>query len=122
MNLSRQPQDDDARKVKTQLLADAYDHYLDAIVVTPPLSSSQGETKERVAHDSMIASDLGSVNKSDETMVLKECADLHSEVIRTAFNLHKQGLMMPWIFQCLYKVIAPHSAEWLLLKMSPLEL
>ncbi len=44
------------------------------------------------------------VNKSDDNITFENCSGVNIEVIRTAFNLHKQGLMMPWIFQCLYKV------------------
>lgn len=47
------------------------------------------------------------VNKSDDddnNDIFENCSGVNIEILRTAFNLHKQGLMMPWIFQCLYKV------------------
>jgi hypothetical protein len=45
------------------------------------------------------------MNKSDDdNQIFEECTGVNIEILRTAFNLHKQGLMMPWIFQCLYKV------------------
>jgi hypothetical protein len=44
------------------------------------------------------------MNKSDDDQIFEKCSGVNIEILRTAFNLHKQGLMMPWIFQCLYKV------------------
>lgn len=44
------------------------------------------------------------MNKSDDNPIFENCSGVNIEVVRTAFNLHKQGLMMPWIFQCLYNV------------------
>ena len=44
------------------------------------------------------------MDKSDDEPTFEKSSGLNIEVFRTAFNLHKQGLMMPWIFQSLYKV------------------
>lgn len=46
------------------------------------------------------------MNKSDDNKIFENCSGVNIEVLRTAFNLHKQGFMMPWIFQCLYKVFS----------------
>ncbi|CAF4581488.1 unnamed protein product [Rotaria socialis] len=58
---------------------------------------------KRISPNDHLTLILVSVNKSDENQIFENCSGVNIEVIRTAFNLHKQGLMMPWIFQCLYK-------------------
>lgn len=47
---------------------------------------------------------LVSVNKSDDSTIFEQCSHVNQDIFRTAFNLHQQGLLMPWVFQCLYKV------------------
>ncbi|CAF3215367.1 unnamed protein product [Rotaria socialis] len=93
--------DNEARQTKTQLLIDSYQYYSNAI------SESQSTTDSLESSETSICSNFSSsqvsVNKSDENQIFENCSGVNIEVIRTAFNLHKQGLMMPWIFQCLYK-------------------
>jgi hypothetical protein len=92
--ISRHLTDDETRKAKTQLLIDAYEYYLKSI------NDSQSENSTT----SFSTSQVVTMNKSDDDQIFEECSGVNIEIMRTAFNLHKQGLMMPWIFQCLYKV------------------
>jgi len=71
-------------------------------ISTTSFSSSQGNILYKNSFFKINL--LVPVNKSDENLIFENCSGVNIEVIRTAFNLHKQGLMMPWIFQCLYKV------------------
>ena len=103
-----------------QSLKDSYEYYLNAMIDSQSVldsmqstekittsSSSQGMTRLfSFQYDSVYRClfHLAPLNKSDENIIFENCSDVNIEVMRTAFNLHKQGLMMPWIFQCLYKV------------------
>ncbi|CAF0719831.1 unnamed protein product [Rotaria sp. Silwood1] len=93
--------DNDTRKNKTQLLIESYQYYLKAIIESQSVIDSMESSETSFC--SNFSSSQVSVNKSDENIIFENCSGANIEVIRTAFNLHKQGLMMPWIFQCLYK-------------------
>ncbi|CAF0865960.1 unnamed protein product [Rotaria sordida] len=93
--------DNETRKTKTQLLIDSYQYYLKAIIESQPVIESMESSETSFC--SNFSSSQVSVNKSDENIILENCSGANIEVVRTAFNLHQQGLMMPWIFQCLYK-------------------
>ena len=113
--------DDETRQIKNQLLIDSYQYYLKSIndnqsvnsteISTTSFSSSQGSIYDFnkdscffVFFDEIKLFVLVSINKSDDNLIFENISNVNIEVLRTAFNLHKQGLMMPWIFQCLYKV------------------
>ncbi|CAF2509063.1 unnamed protein product [Rotaria sp. Silwood2] len=93
--------DNEARKTKTQLLINSYQYYVKAIIDSESVIDSVESSETSFC--SNFSSSQVSVNKSDENIIFENCSGANIEVIRTAFNLHKQGLMMPWIFQCLYK-------------------
>ena len=113
--ISRHVNDEESSRIKTHLLIDSYNYYYKAInenqsdsieTSTTSCSSNQGNIFLRIGHRPCISSSLPvSMNKSDKNdPKFDPNSGISSEVLHTAFNLHKQGLMMPWIFQCLYKV------------------
>ncbi|CAF1104670.1 unnamed protein product [Adineta steineri] len=96
--------EDESRKIKTQLLIDSYEYYLKALIESQSVTDSNETTDtSTTSFSSSFSSSQVPVNKSDDNLILENCSGVNTEVVRTAFNLHKQGLMMPWIFQCLYK-------------------
>jgi len=86
--------DNDVRQTKKQLLIDAFEYYLKAI----ENNHSASDSSNTIESSSQI-----SVNKSDDSTTFEQCSHVNQDILRTAFNLHQQGLLMPWVFQCLYK-------------------
>ncbi|CAF0760914.1 unnamed protein product [Adineta ricciae] len=96
--------DNETRQIKIQSLKDSYEYYLNAMIESQSVLDSMQSTEKITASClSNSSSSQTPINKSDENTIFENCSDVNIEVMRTAFNLHKQGLMMPWIFQCLYK-------------------
>lgn len=113
--ICRHINDEESSRIKTNLLIESYNYYYKAInasqadsIETSATSCSptQGNIFARISDRSCIHFvRLVSMNKSDENDPKFDLnSGVSSEVLNTAFNLHKQGLMIPWIFQCLYKV------------------
>ena len=50
------------------------------------------------------------MNEPDDQIDLEQYSGVNIEVVRTALKLHKQGLIMPWIWQCLTQVNLPHHS------------
>lgn len=96
--------DDDIRQSKYQLIMDSYHYYYQAINESIELENSP----------TSFPSSQVSINKSDDNLLFENTSSgINIEVLRTALNLHKQGLMMPWVFQCLSKreITFPVSIE-----------